>query len=116
MIDSLINTSVKPKKHPLIEKINVDDINIFDRSNKQSCIQHLQLSKDQGADLIIAFEAIDTDNSGFITPHKLKLTMKKVGINADEKKISDLMLAADKDKDGKIDFYEYINAVINKQL
>jgi calmodulin len=60
------------------------------------------------ATLIKAFQAMDTDNSGFIGADELELYMARVkspGFTSDH--AAEMMVAADKNGDGEIDYEEF---------
>ncbi|KAJ3672300.1 hypothetical protein LUZ60_007021 [Juncus effusus] len=71
------------------------------------------LSEEELAGLKEMFLAMDTDNSGSITFEELKEGLKKYGSNLNESEIRDLMDAADVDKNGTIDYREFIAATVH---
>ncbi|KAL2636052.1 hypothetical protein R1flu_007531 [Riccia fluitans] len=71
------------------------------------------LSEEEIAGLKEMFKMMDTDNSGTITFEELKAGLQRVGSELMESEIHELMDAADVDRDGAIDYGEFIAATIN---
>ncbi|XP_028794267.1 calcium-dependent protein kinase 29-like [Neltuma alba] len=60
------------------------------------------------------FHNMDTDNSGTITLEELRAGLSKLGSKLNESEIRQLMDAADVDKNGTIDYYEFITATMHR--
>ncbi|CAF1022284.1 unnamed protein product [Didymodactylos carnosus] len=58
-------------------------------------------------EIMDAFKAFDIDNSGFITPDEIQIVMKKLGENIKAGDVEEMMKAADKNNDGKVDYKEF---------
>ncbi|KAK1404630.1 Calcium-dependent protein kinase 20 [Heracleum sosnowskyi] len=71
------------------------------------------LSEDEIAGLKQMFKMIDTDNSGNITLEELQKGLEKVGANLMESEINDLMVSADLDNSGTIDYTEFVAAMLH---
>jgi len=56
------------------------------------------------AELQEIFKGIDRDGSGFITADELKAAMAKVGVKLSDAEIDEMIQAADKDADGRINY------------
>jgi calmodulin len=61
-----------------------------------------------------AFFVFDKDGDGFISAQELKEVMTNLGENATDQYIKKLMDAADLNRDGKIDFQEFMNMMQTK--
>ncbi|XP_020237359.1 calcium-dependent protein kinase 19-like [Cajanus cajan] len=59
------------------------------------------------------FNNMDTDRSGTITLEELKSGLSRLGSQLSESKVKQLMYAADIDKNGTIDYIEFIAATMN---
>ncbi|XP_042507741.1 calcium-dependent protein kinase 29-like [Macadamia integrifolia] len=60
------------------------------------------------------FNNIDTDKSGAITYDELKIGLSRLGSKLSESELQQLMDAADVDKDGTIDYLEFITATMQR--
>ncbi|KAI3730323.1 hypothetical protein L1987_61492 [Smallanthus sonchifolius] len=60
------------------------------------------------------FNNMDTDGSGFITYEELKTGLSKLGSRLAESEIQQLLEAADVDKNGTIDYIEFITATMHR--
>jgi calcium-dependent protein kinase len=57
--------------------------------------------------LYTAFQFFDNDNSGYITMEELELAMKKYNMG-DDKSIKEIIAEVDTDRDGKINYEEFV--------
>ncbi|KAK7396788.1 hypothetical protein VNO78_17947 [Psophocarpus tetragonolobus] len=71
------------------------------------------LSEEEISELKAIFKMIDTEKNGQITLEKLKAGLKMLDANLSEPEILDLMKAADVDKNGTIDYREFIAATLH---
>jgi len=71
------------------------------------------MSEEEIAGLHNIFKIMDVDGSGTITFEELKIGLQKVGSSMNESDVRDLMDAADVDKNGTIDYGEFLAATIN---
>lgn len=51
-----------------------------------------------------AFNVFDLDGDGLIDANELRLAMRNLGVELSDKDVRSMLLVADKNKDGKIDF------------
>ncbi|KAB1203614.1 Calcium-dependent protein kinase 29 [Morella rubra] len=72
------------------------------------------LSEEEIKGLKHMFSNIDTDNSGTITLEELKIGLSRLGSKLSEAEIKQLMDAADVDKNGTIDYIEFITATMHR--
>lgn len=63
-----------------------------------------------------AFKIFDIDGDGLIDASEVRLTMKNLGEVLTDEDVSAMMFAADKNKDGKIDFQEFLSVVRRKKV
>ncbi|KAL9274876.1 Calcium-dependent protein kinase 1-like protein [Drosera capensis] len=71
------------------------------------------LSEEEISGLKEMFKSMDTDNSGTVTYHELKVGLTKLGTKTSEAEVKQLMEAADVDGNGTIDYMEFITATMN---
>lgn len=60
--------------------------------------------QDPHKDLMAAFKVFDLDNNGFITRDEIKVAMEKMGEPVTEDQITEMIIMADMDMDGKINY------------
>lgn len=61
-----------------------------------------------------AFRVFDQDGNGFISPIELQSVMSSLGERLSEEEIKDMIQEADLDKDGQVDYTEFVKVMINK--
>ena len=59
-------------------------------------------------ELTAHFKMIDANGDGFITREELKKGLAKFGLDVDDSKIESMVKKADTDKDGKINYDEFL--------
>lgn len=59
-------------------------------------------------ELTAHFKMIDENKDGFITKEELKKGLLKFGISVDDSKVETMIKNADTDKDGKINYDEFL--------
>ncbi|KAJ9136955.1 EF-hand [Coniochaeta hoffmannii] len=69
----------------------------------------IKLSKEQIAQYRQVFDLFDKDHTGDITADELGEVMKGLGLNPSESELHDLIAEADVNKNGSIDFHEFLN-------
>ncbi|KAG0497060.1 hypothetical protein HPP92_001751 [Vanilla planifolia] len=72
------------------------------------------LSEEEIKGLKQMFKNMDTDRSGTITYEELKIGLNKLGSKLSETEVQQLMDAADVDKNGSIDYIEFITATMHR--
>jgi Ca2+-binding EF-hand superfamily protein len=71
-------------------------------------IKH-DLTQEQKLEIKEAFDAIDSDHSGFIDVEELKIAMQALGLDNRKDETSRIVEDMDKNKDGKISFEEFLS-------
>lgn len=61
-----------------------------------------------------AFRVFDQDGNGFISPRELQSVMCSLGERLTEEEIKDMIQEADLDKDGQVNYTEFVKVMVNK--
>lgn len=61
-----------------------------------------------------AFRVFDQDGNGFISPTELQSVMTSLGETLSEEEIKDMIHEADMDRDGQVNYTEFVKVMINK--
>jgi Ca2+-binding EF-hand superfamily protein len=72
------------------------------------------LSEEEIEEIREAFNLFDTDGSGTIDPKELKAAMQSLGFEAKNQTIYQMISDIDKDKNGNIDFEEFLDMMTAK--
>jgi len=75
-----------------------------------------ELTPEQKTEIKEAFELFDTDGSGSIATQELKVAMKALGFEANQKEIDKLIHGVDDDGDGEMDYDDFERMMENKIL
>lgn len=71
-------------------------------------------SKETVTDLKKAFDILDEDGSGFVSPAEIQKYFEKMGLNTKSRLIYQILNGMDKDNSGSIDFDEFIRFITEK--
>ena len=71
-------------------------------------------NKDEDEEIREAFRVFDQDGNGYITSEELEAVMIKLGENLTKDELTAMMIEADLDGDGRIDFDEFVVMMRNK--
>ncbi|KAJ8937432.1 hypothetical protein NQ318_000101 [Aromia moschata] len=83
---------------------------LIDENDFLSFIKQIQLSapdlvdEDLTRDLNAAFKVFDLDGDGYITREELKVAMEMIGENITEEQLTQVIVMADTDHDGRINY------------
>lgn len=72
------------------------------------------LSEDKISDFRCAFDLFDQDKDNFISTKELGDVLKKLGRELTEKELHEIISEVDDDKNGKIDFKEFLDLMAGK--
>jgi len=92
----------------IMNEIDVDHDGSVDFSEFAAMMAQKVKKADSDAELREAFKIFDLDNSGTIDADELRHIMKSIGENLTDEQIEDMILEADKDGDGTIDYNEFV--------
>ncbi|XP_059615652.1 calcium-binding protein E63-1 isoform X2 [Phlebotomus argentipes] len=81
-------------------------------SSSASSNQPVSEEDDITQDLIAAFRVFDRDGNGFITRDELQTAMDMIGETVTEAQLTEMLALADLDKDGRINYEEFIRLLL----
>ena len=85
---------------------------MYKRSIETSIVDNL--TDEQIIEFREAFQAFDKDGSGSITTIELGTVMRSLGQNLNESEIKEIIDEVDEDKNGTIDFHEFLSLMARK--
>jgi len=77
-------------------------------------VEDPQQHKTEEEELRHAFKVFDIDGNGYVDSNELKITMFNLGENLSDKDVKHMLKLADQNKDGKIDYEEFIYMMYHK--
>ena len=63
---------------------------------------------------LLLFQVFDADGDGFITREELRKVMENIGEKLTEQDLTDMMIEADTNGDGLVDYQEFAAILTNK--
>ena len=108
-----INSSDEEIKE-IIEENELEGFDQINYENFISIINRKEKDIDNEEEVIKAFKVFDKEGNGLININDLKNIMINVGNAISEKEINDLLMEADLDMDGFINYEEFIRALLSK--
>lgn len=109
VMNSLGQFPTKSELKEMIDEVDSDGNGKIDFSEFLTMMARKMKESDVEAEYKDAFAVFDKDSDGFISAQELKEVMTSLGENPTDNYIKQLMTAADVNKDGRIDFEEFIN-------
>ena len=113
-MNSLGQHPTKSELKEMIDEVDSDGNGKIDFSEFLTMMARKMKECDVVAEYKDAFSVFDKDGDGFISAVELKEVMLSLGEKTNDQYIKQMMLAADINKDGKIDFQEFMNMMQNK--
>ncbi|KAK9889726.1 hypothetical protein WA026_007107 [Henosepilachna vigintioctopunctata] len=97
----------------LINKASHNGTEIIDENDFLNWVKQIENSRpvlkaDSCEDLMAAFKVFDLNKDGYITKDELKTAMETIGEVASDAQIDEFIIRADIDKDGKINYEEFV--------
>lgn len=112
-----LSVGQKPSQHELQEMINEvqenedDDEITFEQFLKM--VRKRMKDVDTEEELIEAFKFFDTEGTGLIQVEELKQMMLNLGETLDPEELEEVIMEADEDNDGYVNYEEFVKSVIN---
>ncbi|KAJ2820395.1 hypothetical protein FBU31_005240, partial [Coemansia sp. 'formosensis'] len=92
----------------MINEMDADGNGTIDFEEFLTLMQSHSSANSEESELREAFNVFDKDGNGYISKGELTLAMKGLGEDLSEIEISEMILEADTNKDGHIDFKEFV--------
>jgi len=79
-----------------------------------SLMSHKMKNTDTDEELIEAFKVFDRDSSGFISASNLRQVMANLGEKLTDEEVDEMVVGADLDGDGRINYEEFVKMMMGK--
>ncbi|CDW86002.1 centrin [Stylonychia lemnae] len=76
--------------------------------------QRQELSDEQKQEIKEAFDLFDTDKTGTIDYHELKVAMRALGFDVKKQEVLNLMKEYDRDNTGQIEYHDFLEIMTHK--
>lgn len=99
----------------MISDVDIDANGFVDFNEFVSMMIKFQSSStDPEEEMREAFKVFDKDGNGFISAQELHTVMCNLGENLSEEDIKEMIKEADLDKDGQVNYNEFVKLMVNK--
>lgn len=96
----------------MIAEIDSDGSGVIEFSEFLQLMRRRMRDTDTEEEMVEAFKVFDRDGDGLISLSDLKLVMRQIGEDLQPKDCEDIILAGDRDNDGKLNFDEFIRMMV----
>lgn len=97
----------------MIDNADIDGSNHLEFNEFLSLmVRRVANDDDKGDELRQAFKVFDKNGDNFISRSELKSAMRKMGEKMSDREIDQLIKTADLDKDGKVNYDEFVKIMI----
>jgi Ca2+-binding EF-hand superfamily protein len=76
--------------------------------------QRMELSEEQKQEIKEAFDLFDTDKTGTIDYHELKVAMRALGFDVKKQEVLNLMKEYDREASGQIEYHDFLEIMTHK--
>lgn len=110
---SLDQNPSQAELNEMISRIDKDRNGTIEFNEFLDMVKQQILEGEKEEDIIDAFRVFDKDGNGTITTADLSHIMKMTGDELPQEEIDRMIAQADPDKDGKIDYAEFVHRMMN---
>jgi len=96
----------------MIEETDRDNSGAIDFREFCSLMVKREREKETVEDLKQAFRVFDKDGNGYVSTSELKFVMNKLNVHFTEQELQEMILEADIDGDGQVNFNEFYSMMI----
>ncbi|KAJ3933046.1 MAG: calmodulin-like protein [Lentinula lateritia] len=98
----------------MINEVDVDGDGTINFDEFLSMMKKKFKDTDNEEEIRQAFQVFDKDGNGMISAKELKAVMESLGENLSDKEVDAMMLEADQDGDGNINYEEFVDMMLSK--
>ena len=99
----------------MVNEIDIDGNGTIEFSEFVAMMANkLKDGRDPDEDLKEAFKVFDKDNNGFISQSELRLVMANLGEKLTDDEVEEMILEADIDGDGQVNYEEFVAIMVQK--
>ncbi|CAE7602131.1 unnamed protein product [Symbiodinium microadriaticum] len=95
----------------MVSEVDADGNGTIDFPEFLTMMTMANKKSDSDAELVAAYEVFDKDSCGYISAQALKEILASVGEHPTDQFINDMLTAADSDRDGKVNYSDFVTAV-----
>ncbi|KAK4941471.1 hypothetical protein LTR10_018615 [Elasticomyces elasticus] len=111
---SLGQTPTDSELQDMINEVDVDNSGAIDFDEFLKMMSTTVRAQDFAQETRAAFDVFDKDGSGTISADELRQVMKSLGENLTDAEIEEMIREADKDRNGTIDYEEFVQLLSPK--
>jgi len=113
----MVNLGQNPSESDItnmINEVDLDSDGTIDFKEFLGLMVRKMKDTDMEEELIEAFKVFDRDGNGYISSTELKLVINSLGEELSKEDIDDMIKEVDLDKDGQIDYEEFVKMMMSK--
>ena len=98
----------------MINEVDSDGSGTIDFPEFLTLMSQKMRDTDSEQEILVAFSAFDKDGKGYLSSGDLRHAMSNFGEKLTDEEIDDMIHEADMDDDGKINYNEFVNAMMGQ--
>ena len=107
VMESLGKTPSDQDVEDMMNEADMDGNGSIDLHEFVSMMKKKKTKKEEEREIIEAFRVFDVDGDGYVTAVELRKVMAKLGEHLTDDDVDSMIIAADADGDGRVDFKEF---------
>lgn len=108
MMVSLGQDPTEEEVADMVNEVDTDGNGVIDFNEFLTMMARKKSAKEEELETVEAFRVFDVDGDGFITADELRSVMTKLGESLSAEEIEEMIVTADTDGDGKVDYEEFV--------
>jgi calmodulin len=111
---SLAQNPPESELQDMIDEVDVDNSGTLDFPEFLPMMARKMMDRDSKGEIRETFKVFDRDNNDYISSAELRHVMASIGEKLADDEVDEMIREADRDGDGRIDYQEFVQLVMQK--